>query len=203
MIYNRYIKRLLDIVLGIILLPFVLLISIPIAIFIKLDDGGPIFYKGKRLGKNMKPFAMYKFRSMKVNAPDLRNQDGSTYNAENDPRLTSIGKVLRKTSLDELPQVFNVINGTMSFIGPRPSPLGNEKLYSKEYLIKFKIRPGITGYNQALLRNSATMEERWKNDIYYTTHLSFALDIKIIFLTLKTVLLKKNIYRNEEWQWLV
>lgn len=198
MIYNRYIKRLLDIVLGIILLPFVLLISIPIAIFIKLDDGGPIFYKGKRLGKNMKPFAMYKFRSMKVNAPDLRNQDGSTYNAENDPRLTSIGKVLRKTSLDELPQVFNVINGTMSFIGPRPSPLGNEKLYSKEYLIKFKIRPGITGYNQALLRNSATMEERWKNDIYYTTHLSFALDIKIIFLTLKTVLLKKNIYRNEE-----
>lgn len=203
MIYNRYIKRLLDIVLGIILLPVVLLISIPIAIFIKLDDGGPIFYKGKRLGKNMKPFAMYKFRSMKVNAPDLRNQDGSTYNAENDPRLTSIGKVLRKTSLDELPQVFNVINGTMSFIGPRPSPLGNEKLYSKEYLIKFKIRPGITGYNQALLRNSATMEERWKNDIYYTTHLSFALDIKIIFLTLKTVLLKKNIYRNEEWQWLV
>lgn len=198
MIYNRYIKRLLDIVLGIILLPVVLLISIPIAIFIKLDDGGPIFYKGKRLGKNMKPFAMYKFRSMKVNAPDLRNQDGSTYNAENDPRLTSIGKVLRKTSLDELPQVFNVINGTMSFIGPRPSPLGNEKLYSKEYLIKFKIRPGITGYNQALLRNSATMEERWKNDIYYTTHLSFALDIKIIFLTLKTVLLKKNIYRNEE-----
>lgn len=200
MIYNRYIKRLLDFVLGIILLPFVLLVSVPIAIFIKLDDGGPIFYKGKRLGKNMKPFAMYKFRSMKVNAPDLRNQDGSTYNAENDPRLTSIGKVLRKTSLDELPQVFNVINGTMSFIGPRPSPLGNEKLYSKEYLVKFKIRPGITGYNQALLRNSATMEERWKNDIYYTTHLSFVLDIKIIFLTLKTVLLKKNIYRNEERQ---
>lgn len=198
MIYNRYIKRFLDLVIGIILLPFVLIISIPIAVLIKLDDGGPVFYKGKRLGKNMKPFAMFKFRSMKVNAPDLRNQDGSTYNAENDPRLTSIGKILRKTSLDELPQVFNVINGTMSFIGPRPSPLGNENLYSKEYLIKFKIRPGITGYNQALLRNSATMEERWENDIYYTTHLSFILDVKIIFLTLKTVLLKKNIYRNEE-----
>lgn len=198
MIYNRYIKRFLDLVIGIILLPYVLIISIPIAVLIKLDDGGPVFYKGKRLGKNMKPFAMFKFRSMKVNAPDLRNQDGSTYNAENDPRLTSIGKILRKTSLDELPQVFNVINGTMSFIGPRPSPLGNENLYSKEYLIKFKIRPGITGYNQALLRNSATMEERWENDIYYTTHLSFILDVKIIFLTLKTVLLKKNIYRNEE-----
>lgn len=182
MIYNRYIKRFLDLVIGIILLPYVLIISIPIAVLIKLDDGGPVFYKGKRLGKNMKPFAMFKFRSMKVNAPDLRNQDGSTYNAENDPRLTSIGKILRKTSLDELPQVFNVINGTMSFIGPRPSPLGNENLYSKEYLIKFKIRPGITGYNQALLRNSATMEERWENDIYYTTHLSFILDVKIIFL---------------------
>src|SRR5699024_7044942 len=110
---------------------------------------------------------------------------------------TSIGKVLRKTSLDELPQIFNVINGTMSFIGPRPSPLGNESLYSKEYLQKFKIRPGITGYNQALLRNSATMEERWKNDIYYTKHLSFLLYIKIIFLTIKSVILKKNIYRNE------
>ncbi len=197
MIYKKYVKRIFDLILSIALLPIILVISIPIAILIKMEDKGPVFYKGKRLGKDMKPFAMYKFRSMKVNAPDIRNEDGSTYNAEDDPRMTSIGKVLRKTSLDELPQIFNVINGTMSFIGPRPSPLGNESLYSKEYLQKFKIRPGITGYNQALLRNSATMEERWKNDIYYTKHLSFLLDLKIIFLTIKSVILKKNIYRNE------
>ena len=197
MIYKKYVKRIFDLILSIALLPIILVISIPIAILIKMEDKGPVFYKGKRLGKDMKPFAMYKFRSMKVNAPDIRNEDGSTYNAEDDPRMTSIGKVLRKTSLDELPQIFNVINGKMSFIGPRPSPLGNESLYSKEYLQKFKIRPGITGYNQALLRNSATMEERWKNDIYYTKHLSFLLDLKIIFLTIKSVILKKNIYRNE------
>lgn len=197
MIYKKYVKRIFDLILSIAVLPIILVISIPIAILIKMEDKGPVFYKGKRLGKDMKPFAMYKFRSMKVNAPDIRNEDGSTYNAEDDPRMTSIGKVLRKTSLDELPQIFNVVNGTMSFIGPRPSPLGNESLYSKEYLQKFKIRPGITGYNQALLRNSATMEERWNNDIYYTKHLSFLLDLKIIFLTIKSVILKKNIYRNE------
>ena len=201
--YKRCFKRLIDFCIALVASPFVVIAILIMAPIIYFNDPGPIFYNAKRRGKDGKVFKMYKLRSMYVNAPDLRNQDGSTYNAENDPRLTSIGKVLRKTSLDELPQVFNVINGTMSFIGPRPSPLGNEKLYSKEYLVKFKIRPGITGYNQALLRNSATMEERWKNDIYYTTHLSFVLDIKIIFLTLKTVLLKKNIYRNEERQWLV
>ena len=87
MIYKKYVKRIFDLILSIALLPIILVISIPIAILIKMEDKGPVFYKGKRLGKDMKPFAMYKFRSMKVNAPDIRNEDGSTYNAEDDPRI--------------------------------------------------------------------------------------------------------------------
>ena len=100
MIYKKFGKRILDILLSVLLLPLLLLVAIPVGIAIKLDDGGTIFFKGKRLGKNMKIFKMYKFRTMKENAPDIRNKDGSTYNSEKDPRLTKIGGFLRKTSID-------------------------------------------------------------------------------------------------------
>ena len=144
----------------------------------------------------MKKFKMIKFRTMKMNAPDIRNKDGSTYNSAKDPRLTKIGALLRKTSVDELPQVFNVLFGDMSFVGPRPSPMGNEKTYTSFIKKKFRVRPGITGYNQALLRNSATLEERYKNDVYYAENVSFFLDVKIIFMTAVSVLKKKNIYNS-------
>ena len=101
------------------MIPFVLLITIPIGIIIKIEDRGPIFYSSKRLGKNFKEFGMLKFRSMKVNAPDLRNEDGSTFNSENDPRVTKIGRWLRESSIDELPQICNVFLGHMSLVGPR------------------------------------------------------------------------------------
>ena len=106
---------------------------IPVVIMIKLEDKGPVFYNAPRLGKGMREFPMYKFRSMKVNAPDIRNEDGSTFNSDNDPRVTKIGNVLRKTSIDELPQLLNVLKGDMSFVGPRPSPLGNKDIYPKEF----------------------------------------------------------------------
>lgn len=194
--YQLYIKRLLDILLSIILFPFLILIFIPVAIAIKLEDGGSIFFLGDRYGKNMKIFKMFKFRTMKMNAPDIRNNDGTTFNSENDVRLTKVGKFLRKTSIDELPQVINILLGDMSFIGPRPSPLGNESTYNEKVLKKFNVRPGITGYNQALLRNSATLLERYENDVYYAVNLSFLLDFKILLLTVRTVLLKENIYNN-------
>lgn len=190
-------KPLLDRLLALILLPFVLLITIPVALMIKLEDGGPVFYRDERLGKHRKHFFMLKFRSMKVNAPDIRNEDGSTFNSSTDPRQTKIGRILRKTSIDELPQIFNILKGEMSFIGPRPSPLGNEDWYPKAFLKKFEVLPGVTGYNQALLRNSATFEERMKNDIYYTEHLSFLMDMKVLLLTVKTVFGGKNVHRNE------
>ena len=196
MIYRKYIKRLLDIIISLSALPLVMILAIPISIAIKAEDGGSIFFLGTRYGKNMKKFYMFKFRSMKMNAADIRNADGSTYNSASDERQTKIGRLLRKTSFDELPQFINVLIGDMSFIGPRPSPMGNESTYTDFVKKKFQVRPGITGYNQALKRNSATMEERYKNDVYYAEHVSFFLDVKIVFLTIKGVLFRKNIYNS-------
>lgn len=196
MLYRNCIKRILDILLSLVALPFAAIAGIPIAIAVKREDGGPVFYRSERYGKDMKKFAMLKFRSMKVNAADIRNADGTTFNSKDDERQTRVGRILRKTSLDELPQFLNVLKGDMSFIGPRPSPMGNEATYSDFVKKKFRVRPGITGYNQALKRNSATLDERYRNDVYYAENLSFPLDVKILLLTFKNVLLRKNIYNS-------
>ena len=195
--YQHFFKRVIGFILALFALPFVLIVAIPVAILIKIEDGGPIFFRGKRIGKDLEEFRMYKFRSMKVNAPDIRNEDGSTYNAENDPRLTKVGRFIRKTSIDELPQILNVLIGQMAWIGPRPSPLGNINKYPEYYEKKCKVLPGITGYTQAKLRNAATLEERMANDIYYAEHISFPLDIKIVFMTISTVICRKGIYHNK------
>ncbi len=194
--YRRYIKRSFDIIISVLALPFVFIVGIPVYIAIKLEDGGSIFFLGPRYGKNMKKFCMFKFRSMKMNAKDIRNADGTTYNSEKDDRQTKVGKILRKTSLDELPQFINVLVGDMSLIGPRPSPMGNESTYTDFVKKKFDVRPGITGYNQALKRNSASLDERYKNDVFYAEHVSFGFDLKIILMTVKSVLLRKNIYNT-------
>lgn len=196
-IYRKVIKRLLGILFVLISFPFVIIISIPVAVAIKIEDGGPIFYKGLRYGKDMRKFYEYKFRSMKVNALDIRNKDGTTYNSEDDPRLTKIGRFLRRTSIDELPQFFNVLKGDMSIIGPRPSPMGNEATYTDFVKKKFTVRPGITGYNQALLRNTATLEQRYENDVYYAENVSFLFDLKILLMTVRTVLTHKGINHPE------
>jgi lipopolysaccharide/colanic/teichoic acid biosynthesis glycosyltransferase len=195
--YRDYIKRFLDLIICILALPIFILICIPVALAIKLDDYGPIFYLGKRIGRGMKEFSMVKFRSMQMNSPDIRNENGSTFKSGTDPRLTRVGKILRKTSIDEIPQIINIFKGDMSLVGPRPSPIGNENLYPERYFRKFTIRPGITGYNQAILRNKATMEQRINNDLYYVDHISFLMDLKITWLTLLFVLRRKNIYSDE------
>ena len=194
--YKNFIKRLLDIILALPACLLVIVVGLPVAIAIKLEDGGPVFYNAPRLGKGMRTYKMFKFRSMKVNAPDIRNKDGSTYNADDDPRVTRVGRFIRKTSIDELPQIFNVLLGQMSFVGPRPSPLGNTGLYPEEYFRKFEVLPGITGYNQATLRNMASMDQRVANDLYYVDNISFLLDLKIIFRTAIGVFQRKNINRN-------
>ena len=137
---------------------------------------------------------MYKFRTMKENSEDIRNEDGSTYNGENDTRVTKVGKFLRKTSLDEVPQIINVLKGDMSFVGPRPDLPEHMKLYSEFEKRKLEIRPGITGYNQAYYRNSVEWKERIKNDIYYIDNLTIWLDIKVIFKTIVTVFKKEGVY---------
>lgn len=194
--YQNFIKRLFDIILSILILPILLVLIIFVGIAIKIEDRGPIFFLNKRYGKDMKVYNMYKFRSMVVNAPDIRNADGTTYNSKNDNRVTKVGKFIRKTSLDEVPQILNVLLGDMSFIGPRPSPLGDKTQYGQEFFLKFKVKPGITGYNQAFARNEGSMPERIKNDTYYVNNISFLLDVKIFFMTFLTVLKSKNIYRN-------
>lgn len=195
--YKFFFKRLFDVIVGLIALPFVFLAIILIGPVVYINDKGPIFYNGVRVGKNYKLFKMFKFRTMYVNAPDLRNADGSTFNSENDPRVTTAGRFLRKTSLDELPQMLNVLIGDMSLIGPRPILPKDDYSEMEEYLKDMmKFRPGVTGYNQAYFRNSVDRLQKYKNDAYYCQNISFWMDIKILFNTFKTVLLRKNINTN-------
>lgn len=139
--YKYFFKRVLDFFVALLCLPILLLIFLAVAVAIKIDDKGPVFYVAKRIGRKGKLFKLIKFRSMKVNAPDIRLSDGSTYNGEDDPRVTKIGKWLRKTSIDELPQVINVLLGQMSFIGPRPDPEDWIDKYTEEERVFLRVRP--------------------------------------------------------------
>ncbi len=195
--YLHFLKRFLDFLISLMVLPFVILVVVIIAPFIWFDDKGPIFYAGKRIGYKGKPFRMLKFRSMKVNAPDIRLADGSTYNGDDDPRVTKVGRFLRKTSLDEIPQLLNVLVGQMSLIGIRPDPLDWLEKYNEHERIILTVKPGITGYNQAYFRNSADGDLKLKNDVYYAEHISFWLDVRIFFKTIKTVLFRENINIDE------
>lgn len=194
--YAKYIKRILDIACATLLFPFFCLLFLIIAPAILIDDFGPVFYNAERIGKGGKVFHMYKFRSMKVNAPDLRNEDGTTYNSEEDNRVTRVGKFIRKTSLDEIPQILNILKGDMSFIGPRPDLPDMKKWYMGKRKKKLDVLPGITGYSQAYYRNSSTLEERFNGDVYYACNVSFTLDVKILFRTIRMVIGQSNVYRN-------
>lgn len=201
--YVHFFKRLFDLIIGLVALPFVLLVIIVLAPFIWLTDKGPVFYNATRAGKDYKPFKMFKLRSMYVNSPDLKNPDGSTFNSDNDPRVTPIGRFMRKTSLDEFPQFLNVLFGDMSFLGPRP------KLYNKDVRLdemnqdwkdSFKVKPGISGYAQAYYRNSITQDEKFHWDAYYANRVSFLMDVKIIFKTIKSVLFRENINTEQSYK---
>lgn len=198
--YKNNFKRSIDLIISLIALPFWLIILTIVGLIIYFQDKGTIFYNSPRLGKGGKTFKMYKFRSMKMDAPDLRNEDGSTYNSEDDPRLTKFGKFIRKTSLDETPQLLNVIKGDMSIVGPRPDMPEAKNMYTFLEAKKMNVRPGITGYNQAYYRNAVSTREKFENDVYYVDHLSFFMDLKIIYKTIESVLKRKNIYikKNEK-----
>lgn len=193
--YKSLFKRIFDILLGLVGCVIFAIAFIFIAPVIFFTDKGSPFYIAERLGKNGKIFKMYKFRSMRVNAPDIRNEDGSTYNGDDDPRVTKIGRIIRKTSIDELPQFINVLKGDMSIIGPRPNlPGGNYEEFPKIQKKRLTVRPGLTGYNQAYFRNSVSTDEKYKNDCYYVDNITFLMDVKIIFATAISVLKHKNIY---------
>lgn len=196
--YKGCFKRIFDLLLSIIALPIWLIMLIIIGPIIYFEDRGSIFYNAPRLGKDGKIFKMYKFRSMKENAPDIRNEDGSTFNAEYDPRLTLIGKFIRKTSIDETPQILNVIKGDMSIIGPRPDLPEAINFYTENESRKLDLKPGVTGYSQAFYRNSIDSDLKFANDVFYVDHISFALDVKIFIRTIKSIIARDNVFIKDK-----
>lgn len=193
--YRNYGKRMMDIAVGLVGTTVFLATYVFVAPAILLTDGRPVLYKSQRRGKRDKVFGMYKYRSMYVNAPDIRNADNSTYNGKNDPRVTKIGRILRETSLDEIPQFLNVLKGDMSFVGPRPSvpsmPYDQIPEFEKK---KLEVKSGITGYTQAYYRNAISREKRFEMDAYYAENVSFLLDMKIIFRTVGRIFSRKGVY---------
>jgi len=191
-VYNRAAKRAFDVIFSLFVLTFICSWLFPIiALAIKLNSPGPIFYKQERWGKRNRPFLCFKFRSMYVKAPAI-NQEGKFQQAQkDDPRITKVGKFLRKTSLDELPQFLNVLSGEMSVVGPRPhaSLMNLESTHTvKNYLVRHQAKPGITGWAQVngLRGESADpnlLKARIEHDIWYIEHWTFLLDLKIVFLT--------------------
>ena len=197
--YKNFLKRIMDFIIALIAIPLVLLIIVIMSPIIYFNDKGPVFYNAPRLGMNGKKFKMLKFRSMYINSPDLRNSDGSTFNSSNDPRVTKVGKFMRKTSLDEIPQIFNVLIGQMSLVGPRPTLATKNFLdISEDERKRYTVRPGITGYSQAYYRNSISQSEKFRQDNYYVDNISFLLDAKIIIKTVASVLKHDNVFVSEE-----
>ncbi|MCH4490869.1 sugar transferase [Staphylococcus haemolyticus] len=195
--YKHHYKRIFDLALSLSAMPILGAVIVGTSILIKLDDKGTVFYKSYRLGKDKSKFLMYKFRSMKMDAPDIRNDDGSTYNSENDNRITKVGNILRKTSIDEIPQLLNVIKGDMSIVGPRPDTPEALNIYKNDESRKLEVKPGITGYNQAFFRNSIPQEYKFKNDVFYVDNVSFKFDFIIIWKTILSVLKRSNINNKE------
>ena len=190
--YQKYIKRLLDIILSliaiIITLPIFLITGILVLIFL----GKPAIFRQKRPGKNEKIFTMYKFRTMS----NKKDKDGNLLPDE--LRLTKLGKFLRKTSLDEIPEFINILKGDMSFVGPRPLRVDYLPLYNKEQRHRHDIRPGLTGLAQVSGRNNITWSEKFKYDLDYISNITFLNDLKIILLTIEKVVLRKDIYSNNK-----
>jgi undecaprenyl-phosphate glucose phosphotransferase len=194
-LHNAYIKRIVDIfgaLFGIILFSPVMIIS---AILVKLTDGGPIIYAQERVGLHNKPFRMYKFRSMAVQKP---SEEKSKWTTPNDPRVTGVGKFIRKTSIDEMPQFFNILKGDMSLVGPRPErPFYVEKFREEipHYMIKHQVRPGLTGWAQVNgFRGDTSIQKRIDHDLYYIENWTLGFDFKIMFLTIFKGFINKNAY---------
>ena len=196
-------KRLIDFIFSLILIVLLIPLFLIIGILIKLNSEGSIIYVQKRIGRNNKPFACYKFRTMQPQAkyilkkilfqnPEFKNEFKNTRKLINDPRITNIGKFLRFTSLDELPQIFNVFKGDMSFIGPRPIIKSEIKKYGKDFKKAFSVKPGISGLWQVSGRNKLPYKKRVELDIVYAKNINLILDFKIFIKTLVLILFPFN-----------
>lgn len=198
--FQLFLKRSFDIVLSLLALIILSPVFLIIAILIKLTTEGPVFFLQERIGLRGQVFKIIKFRTMIVNAEHIA--DGIRVRTENDSRITKIGRLLRATSLDELPQLINVVAGSMSICGPRPPvtyvPYQGYENYPEEAKKRFEMRPGITGLAQAKVRNSATWSDRISIDLQYVNNFSLWLDIKVIALTVKRVFTSESIYGTSD-----
>lgn len=186
-IYAKYIKRLLDIILSLIAIIVLSPLILILCLLVKIKLGSPVIFAQNRPGEDEKIFRLYKFRSM----TDDRDEDGNLL--PDDERLTGFGKKLRSTSLDELPELFNILNGDMSIVGPRPLLVEYLPYYKEEERKRHLIRPGLTGWAQINGRNASSWEQRFENDLYYIKNMNLILDIKIIVLTIVKVFKKSDI----------
>lgn len=185
--YKLFFKRFLDFILSLIAIVLLSPIYLIIAILVRVKLGSPVIFMQERPGKNEKIFSMYKFRSMTSEI----DKEGNLLPDE--VRLTPFGRKLRATSLDELPELFNILKGDMSFVGPRPLLVKYLPLYSEEQQHRHDVRPGLTGLAQVMGRNALTWEEKFKKDVFYTEHCNFLLDIQIIGKTILLVLKQEGI----------
>jgi lipopolysaccharide/colanic/teichoic acid biosynthesis glycosyltransferase len=180
-------KRLFDILSSLVAIVVLLPILIIVGVFVYLQDGGSCIFGQQRVGKDGQIFQMWKFRSMVINAENL----GGYSTADRDPRITPFGQLIRRTSLDELPQLFNVLFGDMSVVGPRPDVPAQRNLYTnEEWTKRHSVRPGITGLAQATLRSEATVEQRKLLDLEYVNSISLVRDFQIILMTINQVIFK-------------
>ena len=182
--YNRIFKRIIDIIIALLVLIIGAIPMLIIALTVRIDSPGPAIFQQDRLGRGGKIFKFYKFRSMRLNA---EHTGSGVYSGKGDPRVTKIGKILRATSLDELPQFVNILKGEMSLIGPRPPltyhPWPIEE-YTEEQFRMFEVRPGMTGWAQVNGRKDVEWNRRIELNVWYVDHVSFGLDVKIFFMTI-------------------
>lgn len=189
-LYGKVIKRLFDIILALLILVAFCWLYLIVAILVRVKLGSPVLFKQPRPGKDEKVFDMYKFRTM----TDERDADGNLMPDE--VRLTKFGNMLRKTSLDELPELFCILKGDMSFVGPRPLLVKYLPYYNERERLRHSVRPGLTGYAQAHGRNAISWEKKFEYDVYYVEHLSLLMDIRVIIDTVKTVLSHDGVVLN-------
>ena len=189
--YRKFFKRFLDIIISLIFILCFWWLYIVIAILVRIKLGSPVLFKQDRPGLNEKIFKMYKFRTM----TDEKDKDGNLL--PDVERLTKFGKFLRSTSLDEIPELWNVLKGEMSLVGPRPLLVSYLTKYNEYEKRRHEVRPGITGWAQINGRNNTTWEERFKNDFYYVENISFKLDLKIIIKTILKVLKRSDINQSD------
>lgn len=190
-------KRAIDIAVSSMALVLLSPLIALIAIAIRLDSPASVLFRQQRLARGGVAFTLYKFRTMIVDAPDIRNDDGSTFNSPVDARVTRVGRFLRRTSLDELPQLFNVLTGQMSLVGPRPDQVDQARFYSDAERSRSVVKPGITGLAQINGRNAIPWAERTLIDLEYVGQQSLLADLRILWQTIPYVLASQDIYINE------